>query len=211
MVIEAPTGSGALITAKTAIKQGREVFAIPGKLGEMTSAGTNELIKQGAKIVVSASDVLLEYQSVYSGKINLNRINEVRSNNYKVSYPKAANSFSYSKNDTEKKQIQDKSSSEPKKEKVKDERTVLLHKLFSHSKAKTEPEEIKEKPYTIPENVSELGAQILKSLLDGDKTSDELSVLTQKNVNDVLVELTMLEISSYVSAMPGGSYKLNRK
>ena len=51
LVIEAPTKSGALITAEVAMKQGRDVFAIPGKLGEMSSTGSNSLIKNGAKIL----------------------------------------------------------------------------------------------------------------------------------------------------------------
>lgn len=79
VVIEAPRGSGALITARTALEQGRDVFALPGKVGEMTSIGTNELIRDGAHIVTSAADILLEYQPLYSGKINLNRIPSVQS------------------------------------------------------------------------------------------------------------------------------------
>ena len=79
VVIEAPRGSGALITARTALEQGRDVFALPGKVGEMTSIGTNELIRDGAHIVTSAADILLEYQPLYPGKINLNRIPSVQS------------------------------------------------------------------------------------------------------------------------------------
>ena len=62
LVIEAPKKSGALITAETALKQGRNVFAIPGKVGELNSEGSNALIKNGAKMVTSATDILVEYQ-----------------------------------------------------------------------------------------------------------------------------------------------------
>ena len=57
---EAAKNSGALITADFALEQGREVFAIPGKVDSATSFGTNQLIKQGAKLVDSIEDVLEE-------------------------------------------------------------------------------------------------------------------------------------------------------
>lgn len=60
IVVEAARNSGALITASFALEQGREVFSLPGKISSVTSAGTNELIKDGAKLVQSADDVLEE-------------------------------------------------------------------------------------------------------------------------------------------------------
>jgi len=60
IVVEASQRSGALITADFAMEQGRDVFAVPGKIDSATSAGTNELIKQGAKLVQNADDVLQE-------------------------------------------------------------------------------------------------------------------------------------------------------
>jgi DNA processing protein len=65
-VAEAARNSGALITADFALEQGREVFALPGKVDSNTSYGTNELIKQGAKLVSSVDDILEEFIS-YSG------------------------------------------------------------------------------------------------------------------------------------------------
>ena len=58
LVVEAGLNSGALITAGQAIDQGRQVYAVPGPIDRPTSAGSNRLIQQGAKLVTSAGDIL---------------------------------------------------------------------------------------------------------------------------------------------------------
>jgi DNA processing protein len=58
VVIEARMRSGALITADFALELGREVFAVPGEITSGLSAGTNDLIRQGATPMLAADDVL---------------------------------------------------------------------------------------------------------------------------------------------------------
>ncbi|MCX8082321.1 MAG: DNA-processing protein DprA [bacterium] len=58
LVIEAGQRSGALITANLALEQGRDVFAIPGRADDITSKGTNQLLKEGAILVESVNDIL---------------------------------------------------------------------------------------------------------------------------------------------------------
>jgi DNA processing protein len=60
LVAEAPVRSGALITARTATEQGREVFAIPGRIDNLNAAGCLALIKDGAKLTGSVNDIVEE-------------------------------------------------------------------------------------------------------------------------------------------------------
>ncbi len=60
LIVEAARNSGALITTDFALEQGKEVFAIPGRLNSSTSQGTNQLIKQGAKLIDNVEEIIEE-------------------------------------------------------------------------------------------------------------------------------------------------------
>jgi DNA processing protein len=75
VIIEGAEHSGSLITARSAADQNRDVFAVPGNIFSNVSKGTNELIKNGAKMVTSANDILEEYQQ--NLKLNFGSGNDI--------------------------------------------------------------------------------------------------------------------------------------
>ena len=69
LVVEAPEKSGALITARHAMEQGRDVFAVPGPIHSETGKGSNALLRDGAIMVLEGWDILENYQAAYPGKL----------------------------------------------------------------------------------------------------------------------------------------------
>lgn len=73
VVVEAPSRSGALITAHAALEQGRDVFAVPGPVDAVNSQGTNRLIQEGAIPALNAAVILREYEERYPHKLHLHQ------------------------------------------------------------------------------------------------------------------------------------------
>ena len=71
VIVEAARRSGSLITARMALEQGREVFAVPGSPLDPRADGTNGLLKQGAALVTEAADVISVLQPILGRQIDL--------------------------------------------------------------------------------------------------------------------------------------------
>lgn len=217
LVVEAPAKSGALITAQTALNQGRDVFALPGMVGEFNSTGTNDLIKKGAHIITGAADILLEYQTLYGNKINLNNIPSIKSKKFrspiaaeKEMPKKVASPMPYgiennsNVNDVLKRSEQAVGSS-LKKQTVQKKTHSAVNDVsggnVSGSKAH------KEVDYSgLPEDQK----KVLRQLENGCVlNSDQITERCGLSIGDVLASLTMLEIAGKIIAMPGGLYQLS--
>ena len=74
VMVEGDRRSGALITAHTAILQGRAVYAFPGNVGETSAAGSNQLIANGAAMILSAADVLADHEFLYGETLRLSAL-----------------------------------------------------------------------------------------------------------------------------------------
>jgi DNA processing protein len=77
LVVEAATRSGSLITAKQALDMGKDVFAIPGSIHTTVAKGCHDLIKQGAKLVDCAQDILEELKDLPTHAENLSEFASV--------------------------------------------------------------------------------------------------------------------------------------
>lgn len=190
LVIEAPKASGSLITANIAMEQGRDVYAIPGKVGEYSSTGTNELIKAGAEIATSAIDVLLRYRGLYSEKINY------------------GTNAAFMK---EKKEAISKLRDRIKREQEKSAEEAAAHGITEAVEAPAEPETAEQCGADTPppdySGLSENQRKIVEVLYGtGGLTADEISAKAGISTREVLIEVTMLEISDMITALPGGMY-----
>ena len=71
VVVEGDRQSGALITARHALYQGKDIYAVPGPVGAVTSEGSNALIKSGARIATGAADILEAYEFLYPHSVRI--------------------------------------------------------------------------------------------------------------------------------------------
>ena len=89
LVVEASAQSGALITARLALEQGRDVFAIPGNLGVAACEGTNRLLREGALMPENGWELLQEYTHLFPGKLADGRRREVMEQRFGSHYAAA--------------------------------------------------------------------------------------------------------------------------
>lgn len=110
LVTEAPEKSGALITAKYALENDRDVFAVPRNITDTNFLGTNKIIQQGAKLINGAMDIINEYpyaEKVAPKSVKSEPLQTVKNNNTNPPIQKTVDESKYSKLNEFEKQIID--------------------------------------------------------------------------------------------------------
>lgn len=216
VVVEADERSGALITAEHARKQGKDVFAFPGDIESSYHNGTNELIASGAHMVRSAKEILLEYEDIWHGRVNIDDINA--SNGHIAEEQEAPFAPTPADLVTETKK---KRSIFGKKRAVSN-RAVEKAKQISENR--TEYDEMtelssvgsvvsadksKEKNMTSSlEGMEKLVWESLEGTMSGDEIAAAIQAKTGNGIdmNEVMSALTSLEIDGLCKSLPGGLF-----
>ena len=220
LVVEADVKSGAMITANYAKEQGRDIFAMPGNVGEMNSLGTNHLIKQGARMVTGALDILKEYELLFPQKIRTDRINPPVTHMFVENTRPAPRPAPRRTRGGYTPIIDDRTNVDehgisvalplyslseftPKKQpKPKD---------TSPAKKKESNKAVKEKtaPKPQPTNLTAEETKVFSVMPEGQGITPDEIARKGIPVAEVLVALTTLEIKKLVVSLPGGIYMKN--
>lgn len=220
VVVEADERSGALITARTAILQGRDIFAVPGNVGEQNSSGTNSLLRDGASMVLSARDILDGYSFLYRDNLNwvgLTRAETRSEPNDAVlmRYDIQTRTFSDRDQGTRKEGF-----NRPMQREAKPPRRERPEPRPA-PRPDPQPQPCLEPPDTgserTPVTDSDRSGQVLESLTETQRAvflampldhavPVDLLVREGFSMGDVLAAMTILEIKGLVTSLPGGLY-----
>lgn len=183
-VIEAQLKSGAMITADITKKQNRDLFALPGKVGEYNSLGPNALIQEGAKAVTTALDIIKEYEFLYPGKLDPQKCYVGQRYGIFGDVP-----------------VKKRSKNDPPFEVVKNPETVLFSDKYDEDDYDTSPVYL--------EGLSDENAAICACLSkDRPTSSEEIAAKTGIPLSDLMSLLTILEVQGIIKAAPGDSFFL---
>lgn len=178
LVIEAGIKSGSLITANFALEQGKDVFAVPGDIVRSSFDGANHLIKNGAKPVFSAMDILSEYEYLYADLIDFSKAEISLSQIPYVEYRKKS-----------KKEVSQDSVVKKESEKAK------------------MPIKVKEKK-KLDDSFSMDAKKVYSVLNENPTHVDDILRQTALKMSDVLSALTELELMGEVESVEGKKYKI---
>ena len=220
IVVEAGLGSGSLITAKDAIMQGRDVFAIPANVGSKGADGTNGLLRDGAKMALSTDDVLASYQYTYAESLKLEAFQTSKSlTDIDLSHMAQLGVIELSKDASGEVKMSLVPTSSTQKEKKPTKPRVSSSKKEKTTASQSEAKEEREVPLStptvprasIPEATLATLTPVQKAILeaipdDGTLSTDAIFALDVPHA-DVMAALTMLEIMGLIQKLPGSLYK----
>ena len=202
VIVEGSERSGALITAAKAISQGRELFALPGNVGSTTAEGPNELIKNGANVVLSSEDVINHYDFLYHDVINYREYSKARKEpvNCDRALKKCGIGAAYFK----KKEEQSAMTDAPEVMFVNND--GFETKESAEKKLAGEQTERRDDSAKLLDGLDDTSKKVFELMpLDKSVSPDALTAHGM-DIGEVITALTMLEISGLVSSLPGGLY-----
>lgn len=194
LVVEAPMKSGALITARQAADQGRDVFVVPGNIDVPTCEGSNALLRDGAILVRSGWDILSEYQAQYP-----NHVRQFDQPGTQTAYP---DELAQIRSETEKKPL-----------KVA-QKPGFFNRIKSQVPKKDKKVIDKEQntPYSDVEKslpaLSDEEQAIVDQLKQGKLLRDDVIAATALPAGKVAAALTMLEVKGVIRRLPGNMLEL---
>lgn len=216
VVIEADEHSGSLITAKDAILQGRDVFAVPGNVDEKNALGTNALIKDGATAVTSAADILENYRYLYRGMIDVTELKRASMCSMLHKGALAKHGVDEGEEDIAAKNGEENAplSRLLHTRKKVDGSTVKAvsgeqeHPIYEPSSVPTEPAPHSEADASVALRAAldETTRKVLDLMPVGTPVSVDYICTFGMNVTDVMVAFTMLEYHGLADPYPGGLY-----
>ena len=214
LVVEGSQSSGAMITARRAIDQGREVFALPGKIDESNSGGPNELIREGAYAALGSDDILAHYHFLYGDVIDLGKHTKAKKKCAAADADAALKKYGVGSKELPKYSDRRGRTSVDKEFPIETNDTFETPIKKEDATEKIEKiEKIEESKNTLADNSAEvldsLDAETRKvfEVLPIDKaiSPDALSALGI-DIGAAITALTMLELCGLVSSLPGGLY-----
>ena len=188
LVVEAPEKSGALITARLALDQGRDVFAVPGNIDVPSLAGSNQLLRDGAIPVFSGWDVISEYQALYPDKIRRDT-----APGHQTVYPDELRRVSEGEKEAAK---------VAQKPRMPEKKQTDSEKCYKKVIDKAESS-----PYIdLNDKLPKLSAEeesVVALLKSGERLVDDIIAETGMTAGKLLAMLTMLELKGVIRRLPG--------
>lgn len=181
LVVEAAARSGSLITAGLALDQGRDVFAVPGNIGNAACAGSNGLLKQGAMLAESGWDIVSQYAHLYPQTVTPfdGGVLPIREAVLPEAEEKVASHVALP----------------TKQDKIEVDKGSEDHYI--------DLTEIKEQ-------VSEDEWSVLQTLRGGQKQADEIIAESGLPAARVLAAITLLEVKGFLTRLPGKRFSLKK-
>ena len=203
LLIEGAVESGSMITARLAIGQGRQMFAVPGKIGDVNSEGPNVLIREGAYSVLECRDILKYYEFLYGENLNLSALRTHKAPDCDETLRRFNVPADY---EVGRRGGMARAETAPKAPKTVATPTVSPTPVAATAPiAPTVPTETS-KPTAPSVPLSPIEQSVLDKMpLDRPTTPDAL-IGEGCGIGEVLTALTMLELYGVVTSLPGGLY-----